>query len=75
MLATAVGTDAHGTRSASVLRRFAGPARRPAFWIALSAATVAAELVALASIVFAAEPVPGYRIVFRLIGGVFAACG
>ncbi len=45
MLATPVGTDAHGTRSAAVLRRFSGPARRPAFWAALWAATVAAEIV------------------------------
>jgi signal transduction histidine kinase len=75
MLATAVGTDAHGTRSASVLRRFSGPARRPAFWIGLTAAITAAEIVALTSIVFAAEPVPGYRALFRLIGGVFAVCG
>ena len=69
MLANAVGTDAHGTRSTAVLRRFSGPARRPAFWAALGRRTVAAELVALASIVFADEPVPGYRALFRLIGG------
>ena len=36
---------------------------------------MAAEIVALASIVFAAEPVPGYRALFRLVGGVFAVCG
>ena len=75
MLATAVGTDAHGTRSNAVLRRFSGPARRPAFWAALWAATVAAELVVLVSIVTAEEPIAGFRIVFRLTGGAFAACG
>ena len=50
-------------------------ARRPAFWIGLTAAITAAEIVALTSIVFAAEPVPGYRALFRLVGGVFAVCG
>ena len=58
-----------------MLRRFSGPARRPAFWIGLTAAITAAEIVALTSIVFAAEPVPGYRALFRLVGGVFAVCG
>ena len=53
MPATAVGTDARGTRSAAVLRRFSGPPRRPAFW----APTVAAELVVLVSTVTAEEPV------------------
>ena len=75
MLATAVGTDARGSPSVAVLRRFSGPVRRPAFWIALWAAIAAAEIVALSSIVFAAEPVPGYRALFRLVGGAFAVCG
>src|SRR4051794_39506103 len=75
MLATAFGTDAHGTRSAAVVRRFSGPARRPAFWIALWALTVAGEIVVLAAIVTADEPVSGPRTVFRLVGGAFAACG
>ncbi|WP_053227199.1 sensor histidine kinase [Solirubrobacter soli] len=59
----------------AVVHRFAAPARRPAFWGAIWGAVVAAELIALASIVFADEQVPGYRAVFRLSGGVFAACG
>jgi signal transduction histidine kinase len=75
MLATPVGTDAHGTRSDAVLRRFSGPARRPAFWVVLTAAIAAVEIVVLTSILTAAEPVPGYRAIFRLVGGVFAACG
>ena len=58
-----------------MLRRFSGPARRPAFWTALWAAAVAAELVALPRSLLADEPVPGFRVVFRLAGGVFAACG
>ncbi len=72
MLASAVGTDARGSRSVAVLRRFSGPTRRPAFWIALWAAIAARrDCVALASIVFADEPVPGYRALFRLVGGAF----
>ena len=58
-----------------VLGRFGAPARHPAFWVSLWAATVAAELVVLVSIALADEPVPGYRAIFRLIGGLFAACG
>jgi signal transduction histidine kinase len=44
-------------------------------WIGLWAVVVAAEIAALAGILQAEEPVPGYRVVFRLIGGVFCACG
>ena len=36
---------------------------------------VATELVALLGLVMADEPVAGFRVVFRLAGGVFAACG
>src|SRR3954447_14594516 len=65
----------HESGSAAVLRRFAGPTRRPAFWAGMWAATIAVEVVALGSIVFADPPVPGYRAVFRLVGGLFVACG
>jgi signal transduction histidine kinase len=75
MLASALATDARGSRSDAVLRRFSGPTRRPAFWIALWSIAAGVELLALASIVFADEPVPGYRGFFRLVGGVFVACG
>jgi signal transduction histidine kinase len=64
-----------GRRSAHVLNRFDGRPRSPAFWISLWAAAVALELAALAPALLADEPAPGYRIVFRLIGGAFAACG
>jgi hypothetical protein len=42
-------------------------------WVGLWAVVVAAEIAALAGILQAEEPVPGYRVVFRLIGGVFCA--
>src|SRR4051794_12575840 len=75
MLASGLATQAHGSRSAALLRRFAGPTLPPGFWAGLWGAAVAVELIALGSIVFADEPVPGYRAFFRLIGGVFVACG
>jgi signal transduction histidine kinase len=64
-----------GRESARVLNRFDGRARSPAFWIALWGAAAALELAAFAPAVLADEPAPGYRVVFRLIGGSFAACG
>ena len=64
-----------GRRSAHVLNRFDGRPRSPAFWMAMWAGVTAFELAALAPAVLGDEPAPGYRVVFRLIGGSFAACG
>ena len=61
--------------SAQLSSRFTAAGRSAGFWIALWAAVVAAEIAVLVPIVLADEPTPGYRIVFRLIGGTFAACG
>jgi len=61
MQASGLAVEAHGD---DVLRRFARPIRRPAFWASLWAAAVAVELAALSSIVFADDPVPGYRALF-----------
>ena len=58
-----------------VSHRFTSPRRSTGFWLALWTAVVAAELVALLPMVVADEPTTGYRVVFRLVGGVFAACG
>jgi signal transduction histidine kinase len=60
---------------AQTLTRFTAREYGPGFWIALWAAVAAAEVAALVPILFAEETLPGYRIVFRLIGGTFAACG
>ena len=60
---------------AQLSRRFTAAGRSAGFWVALWAAVVAAEIAVLVPIVLADEPTPGYRIVFRLIGGTFAACG
>src|SRR3954453_14083674 len=65
-----------GRRSAHVLSRFAAPARSPAFWAALSAPPVAAEFGALVPVIWSdGAPVEAWQIVFRLVGGSFAACG
>src|SRR3954452_20010132 len=64
-----------GRPSAQVLARFDGRTRSPVFWVSLWGAAAALELAALAPAVLGDEPVPGYRVVFRLIGGSFAACG
>src|SRR3954468_11021431 len=64
-----------GRRSAHVLSRFDSRVRSPAFWFALWAACATLELAALAPAVLGDETAPGFRIVFRLIGGSFAACG
>src|SRR3954465_2769769 len=72
MQASGLALEAHGDH---VLRRFARPLHSPAFWTALWAVAVTVELIALSSIVFADEPVPGYRALFRLSGGAFVACG
>src|SRR3954471_4322378 len=65
-----------GRRSAHVLSRFAAAARSPAFWAALSPAAVAAEFGALVPVIWSdGAPVEAWQIVFRLVGGSFAACG
>jgi signal transduction histidine kinase len=58
-----------------VLGRFAAPTRHQAFWVVMWVAVASAEFLALLPVVVADEPTPGFRIVFRLIGGIFAACG
>jgi len=60
-------------RGAELVDRFAAPVRRRGFWPALWAVAVAAELGVLVPVVQrGAEPL---EVIFRLIGGSFAACG
>ncbi len=62
--------------SARLVRRFSAPERHLAFWIALWAAVVLGELGALAQFVLERSvPVEPVQVVFRLVGGSFAACG
>jgi signal transduction histidine kinase len=63
-------------RSAHLLSRFAVRERRAGFWVALWLAAVATEFAVLVPVIFgSAGARPGYDLVFRLIGGSFAACG
>ncbi len=63
-------------RSAQVLGRFTARRHRPWFWITLWVAAAVAEFGALVPVIFGRDPpVPGWEIVYRMIGGSFAACG
>jgi signal transduction histidine kinase len=75
VVASPAATRAGGQAGGQALSRFAAPEHRLRFWLALWAAAIAAEFAVLAPVVFGDEPAPGFRIVFRLIGGTFAACG
>jgi signal transduction histidine kinase len=61
--------------NALLARRFTTPVRRGTSWVALWAAAIAAELGALAPFLFRHEPFAPVDVVFRLVGGSFAACG
>jgi hypothetical protein len=57
-------------------RRFTVPQRSAGFWVALWTLVVAAEFGALVPIIFAGDaPVEGADVVYRLVGGSFAAFG
>ena len=61
---------------APAMRRFAAPERRLGFWLALWAVAIAAEFGALVPVIFPGEErVETVQVVYRLIGGSFAACG
>jgi signal transduction histidine kinase len=65
-----------GRPSAHVMQRFAVPARSPLSWAGLWAVVAAAEFGALVPVIWShGQPVDGAQVVFRLIGGSFAACG
>ena len=69
-------TSSPGRERVQLLSRFSGRERRPAFWIALWTAAVAAELAVLRPALFARDtPVEGLEVVFACVGGSFAACG
>ena len=58
-----------------VPHRFASRHHGARFWIAMWALAVAAEFGALVPILFGDDPVAGADVVYRLVGGSFAACG
>jgi signal transduction histidine kinase len=58
-----------------VLGRFATRERHAAVWIGLWIAVAGAEMAALAPLLASDDRLTGVGLVFRLIGGSFAACG
>ena len=65
--------DASGS---GAIGRFAAPVRGPAFWLTLWALVIAAEFAALVPVIFPGEEqVEAVQVIYRLIGGSFAACG
>src|SRR4051794_41890553 len=63
-------------RSAHVLSRFTRRERSVRFWVALWLVAAAGQIGVLVPVFSgAAAGEPGYGLVFRLIGGSFAACG
>src|SRR5215204_1008077 len=59
----------------TLLSRFAVPARGRWFWGSMWALVAAVEFVALIPVLSPEGPVPASDVVYRLVGGSFAACG
>jgi signal transduction histidine kinase len=57
------------------MRRFSAPVLTAGLAAMLWSALVAIELVVIAGLVLGDEKVPGYDVVYRLLGGAFVACG
>jgi signal transduction histidine kinase len=70
-----LATGSLSSGSALLASRFTTPVRHHTFWIALWVAAVAAEFGALAPFLFDQGPFAPVDVVFRLVGGSFAACG
>ena len=68
-------SDSPTRGGAPSLRRFSAPALTPGFAIVLWSAGAALVLVVTAGLVLGNDDVPGYGVVFRLVGGAFIACG
>jgi signal transduction histidine kinase len=65
--------DARGSRT---VRRFTVPERGLAFWLSLWALVIGAEFAALVPVIWPGEErVETVQVIYRLIGGSFAACG
>jgi len=65
--------DARGSRT---VRRFTVPERGLAFWLTLWAVAIGAEFAALVPVIWPGEErVETVQVIYRLIGGSFAACG
>jgi signal transduction histidine kinase len=75
-VANSFATRPVAARDTRVIGRFAAPERPLGFWLALWGAAIAAEFGALVPVIFPGEEhVAAEQVVYRLIGGSFAACG
>jgi signal transduction histidine kinase len=64
------------TRGAQTIGRIGAPERGLGFWLALWALVIAAEFAALVPVIWPDEEhVETVQVIYRLIGGSFAACG
>src|SRR4051794_20678546 len=59
----------------AVLHRFTGPRHTAPYWIGLGLLALAAEGGALYPVISGSQPVLASDLVYRLVGGSFAACG
>jgi signal transduction histidine kinase len=72
---TLVAPDSRARTSASLLDRFSAPALTPGLATALWSAGVVLTGLAIAGLLLGDEDVPGYGVVFSLMGSAFVACG
>ena len=72
-----LATASLSSSSAQVARRFAAPVRHRAFWIVAWSVYVSAEVWVLAHFLLngPVAPLLPVLVVFRIVGGLFAACG
>jgi signal transduction histidine kinase len=77
MTAGELATAPLSSSSAQVVRRFAAPGRHFAFWILAWSAFVSAEVWVLTEFLVngPVAPLVAVLVVFRIVGGLFAACG
>ena len=74
--ASTLGSSSAAARDNPAMGRFAAPERGLAFWLALWALAIAAEFGALVPVIWPGEEhVETVQVIYRLIGGSFAACG
>ena len=57
------------------LSRFTIASRPGVFWAAMWSVLAITEFVALMPVLFSWEPQPAWMVVYRAVGGSFAACG
>jgi signal transduction histidine kinase len=76
VVASPFASRSNDAPAARVMGRFAPHERRLGFWLALWAAAIAGEFGALVPVIFPGdERVETVQVIYRLIGGSFAACG